>query len=186
MLRQIAFFPLTPFSLNPCPAFLPDLEVSTDPCVQGSLLEFLCRMWRKEQSKRDRDLTTAMSMVERKVPYAIIDVQIYSLEWSNPDHPNRRPIFWQYSASTCTKSLCKVGKALPAFCFLGIRMLLALNININSSRAIVLRILLEKKKTKQSCSYIVLWSCCNMSLRQYSNTACCKKIIAIYVWEVGF
>lgn len=52
---------------------------------------------------------------------------------------------------------CRVGKALRAFYFPAIRMLLALNININSLRAIVLFIFLEEKKARQSCSFFLLF-----------------------------
>lgn len=94
------------------------------------------------------DLTTAG--VGRKAPCAVSGPEMEPLEGSKPENPSRKEApFWKDSASTCAQSLrAELEGPCLRFCFLALKMLFPLGININKPGLILLSILLEKKEDR--------------------------------------
>lgn len=109
-------------------------------------------MRRRERSLGKVDLTTAG--VGRKAPCAVSGPEMEPLEGSKPENPSRREApFWKDSASTCAQSLrAELEGPCLRFCFLALKMLFALGININKLGLIFSVSSWRKKKTEQSCN----------------------------------
>lgn len=140
---------------------------------------------------RNLDLAAARGTMERKAPRAVIGLLQY-LEWSNLENSSRRPFKSQepYFVDVqcfhhCQVPMCRGGKALQAFCFLAFMLLLALNININNLKPIVLCILLEKKKTKQSCSFRALIPLQHVPAILYATKNNCNVVLQCGVCKIS-